>query len=145
MPAMWVMQKFSTKGHFALASVIGFIQSFTIHLIHLGWVLWIFGYFYDSAGTNLFPYIFYGYSVATAPFTYMAQHEDEDAIGTWIGLWLIQISYILLGIFNYLDELGLYLFVIITLTILADIFLSYFVYRIQKDTPTSSYEESLQA
>lgn len=57
-----------------------------------------------STNLNIVAFLLFGYGVATSPFSYMASKESPDATGSFLAVFLSQISYTILAIaylFNY--------------------------------------------
>lgn len=76
-----------------------------------------------AEGRNVFPYLLFGWEIATGPFQYMASKEPPDSIGSYAAVYLTQISYLILGVFYFLGILSLALPLIIVITIAMEIYL----------------------
>lgn len=90
-----------------LSLILAFITMFIGHAIIIFYVMFVA----DKAiviselnGLSLIALLLFGYGVATGPFSYMARGEDKDAIGSFIGVFISQISYIILAV-GYLFNL----------------------------------------
>ncbi len=98
-----------TKNKKIFALVIGFISMLITHFVILFYTFYIFGYAVSSAeklSINIFPFLLFGYGIATGPLSYMASKEGPDALASILGVYISQISYIILAIlylFNYLQ------------------------------------------
>lgn len=96
------------------------------NIINLIWVNAVFIFMISSAektGISFVPFLLYGYAIATGPFTYMASKEQADSYGTFIGVYIVQISYVILSLLFVFGALWLALPVLIILVIVFEIFL----------------------
>jgi hypothetical protein len=94
------------------------------NIINLIWVIAVFIYMTITAqntDNSVIPFLLYGYSIATGPFTYMASKEPPDSYGTFLGVYLIQMSYIILSVLYLIHLLWLGLPIIILLLIVLEI------------------------
>jgi hypothetical protein len=92
----------------------------------VAWVMLAFFFmmmYTDRTGVSMVPLLLYGYSVTTGPFIYMASKESDDSKASKIGVYLAQISYVILAILFFFDAMRLSLPIIIALIILLQIYL----------------------
>jgi hypothetical protein len=91
-----------------LGLTAGFISLLIGHVIILIYVFFVLAKvisIYESKNLNVIALLLFGYGVATSPFGYMASKEGPGAIGSFLSVFVSQISYIILAIaylFNYL-------------------------------------------
>ena len=117
---------FTEKKKTALAIIFGAINMLVNNIVLLLWVIMVFAYMIDTAkvsGINAIPFLLFGWEVAIGPFTYMASKEPRDSFATFISVFFMQISYLLLGILYLLNILTLALPLIIILGITLLVFL----------------------
>lgn len=117
---------FSKKNKKVPVLIFGSLSMTFTNIINLIWVIGVFLYMISLAektGISFIPFLLYGYAIATGPFTYMASKEPPDSYGTVIGVYLIQMSFILLSLLFIFKILWLGLPVLIILIIIFEIFL----------------------
>ena len=76
----------------------------------VAWVMLAFFFmmmYTDRTGVSMVPLLLYGYSVTTGPFIYMASKESDDSKASKIGVYLAQISYVILAILFFFDAMRL--------------------------------------
>lgn len=120
------MSFFANKRKKALVIIFSAISILINNIIELIWVFLVFIYavaIAETSSISMIPYLLYGYAFATGPFNYMASKEPKDSIGTHIGVYFIEISYVILSILLLVNGLVLALPVILVLTVLLLIFL----------------------
>jgi|BioPla2DNA2_1021312.scaffolds.fasta_scaffold36180_2 hypothetical protein len=101
--------------------IIGAISIILNNLIELFWVFLVFLFVIGRAnivGVSVFPYLLYGYALATGPFNYMASKEPKDSIGTHISVYFIEISYVILSVLFLADGLAFAIPILLIITIL---------------------------
>ncbi len=106
--------------------IFGAISILINNLIELFWVFVVFIYIVaraDTSGISIIPYLLYGYALATGPFNYMASKEPEYSIGTQIGVFFVEISYVVLSALLLVNGLAFALPIILVLTVLLLVFL----------------------
>jgi len=90
-----------------LALITGFINIFISHALILIYVFFVIDFAISisiSKDLNIIALLLFGYGVATSPFSYMASKEGPDAIASFLGVFVSQISYIIFAVaylFNY--------------------------------------------
>ncbi|MDO8486205.1 MAG: hypothetical protein Q7S77_00700 [Candidatus Staskawiczbacteria bacterium] len=95
--ALWAEK----KNKKILMLVLGFISMFIGHIIILFYVLYVADkaiIIAELANINILAMLLFGYGVATGPFSYMAKSEPSDAIGTFIAVFIAQLSFIIIAI-----------------------------------------------
>lgn len=93
---MPLLLKFSENGNKVMTAILGFINVIYSDLIILFWTYFIFVEFVSEAsGAVVIPLVLWGYTTVVAPLGYMAKGE-QDSIGTSLGIYFAQISYIAL-------------------------------------------------
>ena len=122
-PLSALMHHFKDKNR-KLALTIGFVNMLIGHAVNLVWLVLVFYLaLHYSEGQNVIPYLLFGWEVAVSPFQYMATKEPPDNIGTYVAVYLLQISYLILAIFYFLGILPLGLLVIILITLATEVYL----------------------
>lgn len=112
------------KNRNVLASAIGFISMLIGHAINLAWVTLVFFLALKySEGQNVIAYLLFGWEVAVGPFQYMARGEPPDSVGTYVALYLLGLSYLILALFYFLSILSFALPLIIVITLAAEVYL----------------------
>ncbi len=87
--------KFGEKGHKLLFSIFGFILALYNHLILGFWVSFVFSIMIQAEFNPILIWL-WGYATVMAPIGYMAGKEDRDSLGTILGAFFCQVSYIVL-------------------------------------------------
>jgi len=108
----------------ALMKISGLLAMFIGHMINLFWVYIVFTYAVGFAGDkSLVPYLLFGWVIAIGPFQYMASKEPGEAIGSFVAVYLTQISYILLATIAFIVGLPSTFFIILLITFFAEAYL----------------------
>ncbi len=134
LPLDFLMFKLIEKDKKKSAMVIGFIANMLTTTVNLSWVVAAFIFVtrtFEHNGNNPIPYVLYFWEIALGPFQFMASKEPPNSIGTYVGLYLLQISYILLCVFYFLNIIVFVQPVIITIVILVQIFLLRLVFQLE--------------
>jgi len=82
--------------------ISGFVGMFFGHIIIIFYVLIVLSNSTDNATlakVSVIPFLLFGYSVATSPFSYMASKEPSDSYGSYFAVFIAQIIYILAAVF----------------------------------------------
>jgi len=124
-----LMHRFRDR-HRKLALAVGFGNMLISHAINLAWLVLVFYLALRySEGHSVIPYLLFGWEVALGPFQYMATKEPPDSIGTYVAVYLMQVSYLVLAIFCLSGILQLALPLIILITLATEVYLVKFVSR----------------
>lgn len=92
MPAISFARRGATVGLYFFS----FLASAYTYSVMVGWCIGVAHYFLDSAGSrNYWPLAIWSYSVATAPWTYMAQ-QDRGAIASIMAAFFVQAAYVVM-------------------------------------------------
>ncbi len=87
------------KGSKFGVSVFGFLASILEYVLLSTWCLIVFIFFIKNMGSgSCIPYLLWAYSTAMAPLGFMASKESPDSIGTAMGLFYAEISFVILAI-----------------------------------------------
>lgn len=135
MPGAFLMNHLYKKKKFSWALFVGFINITLSNLFNLFIITFTIFYMLSAAQDKIaLPYLLLGYSVIIGSFQYMASHEPPDALGTWLGLFLIQAAYIIFSI-TFLFHVGFMgLLIILALMIYIQIFSIKFVqYELRRE------------
>jgi len=93
---------FAEKGSRVFTAIFGFLSSVYSNILIALWVFYVFGLFMGRASSATYiPYLLWSYSSIMAPLGYMARHEGPDSTGTSLGLFLAQLSFLILTSFWY--------------------------------------------
>jgi len=106
-------------------ATVGFITNLMQTAVNLVWVLAVFIFavtVFEKNKDNPIPYLLYFWEIAIGPFQFMASKEPPDSIGTYMGVYLLQISYLILVGFYFIKILPLALPLIILITIITQIY-----------------------
>ncbi len=106
--------------------VMAFLNSFFGHAVGIFWGVVVFIHAFSLAHRTdniSLPFFLYGWTVAIGPFQYMASKEPPDALGTYLALYLFQLSYLLLIAAYFMHIAWLWLPSILILTICFEIYL----------------------
>lgn len=101
MPLVLLMSYAEERNKKTLAIFSGFINLFIGHAVIFFYVFGVLeAVIKISIKTHLsiIPFLVLGYSVATGPFSFMASRESEDSVGSFIGVFVTQISYLVFSI-----------------------------------------------
>lgn len=124
------------KGYHKLMIILSFIGLMITSFICTYWVLYVLSLvftFHDELNISIIPLLLLGYALATAPFVKMAQGEDKDSAGTFVTLFVLQITFIIAAILSLLNLHGLIIPIAVLLVIIADVFLLKNGYGILKE------------
>ncbi len=124
------------KGYHKLMIILSFIGLMITSFICTYWVLYILSLaftFHDELNISIIPLLLLGYALATAPFVKMAQGEDKDSAGTFVTLFVLQITFIIAAVLSLLHLHGLIIPIAILLVLIADIYLLKNGYGILKE------------
>lgn len=127
---------FSGKNKKIPTLIFGSLSMTFSNIINLIWVIVVFILmisFAQKSGASAIPFLLYGYAIAIGPFTYMASKEPPDSYGTFVGVYLIQISYIILSILFIIKMLWLSLPILVILIVICEIFLLKLTSEIMKE------------
>lgn len=108
MPLVALLSYAQNKNKKYLGLTVGFINILIAHVIILIYVFFILDkaiMISASKNLNIIALLLFGYGVATSPFSYMASKEGSNATGSFLAVFVSQISYIIFAIvylFNYL-------------------------------------------
>lgn len=110
------------KSRWILLSIGGLTITIT-NLVHLFLILIMASVMHEMSGTrNSMPFLLYGYAIILSPFQYMASREPSDALGTWLGTFLLQLAYVIFAI-TFSFGIGFWgLLMVVTLTFFLEIF-----------------------
>ena len=93
------LTKAAEKGNKFWVAILGFIANFYGNFLIVLWTYFAFNFFMDyRTEYSLLPLLLLGYSVALGPLQYMAQKEGPDSSGSFLGVFLAQLGYIVLSI-----------------------------------------------
>ncbi|HVU06624.1 MAG TPA: hypothetical protein VHE10_02455 [Candidatus Paceibacterota bacterium] len=121
---MYLILKSLEKNRRVLVAIVGWLNLTYTHVIGLVWTIGIFILMFNIAGDgNVFPYLLFGYGLATGPYAYMASKEDREATGSHMTVWLLQFAYALLFLFYYVSSTLIALPIILIVTLLVEIWL----------------------
>lgn len=80
--------------------LLGLVNVLYSNGIIVAWTYFVFAEFTKNAsGLMAIPFILWGYSTVIAPLAYMAKGESPDNTGTFLGIFLAQVGYLLAIIF----------------------------------------------
>lgn len=112
------------KGQKVLAGITAFVSMLYVQAVGLIWTIAIFLVMVSyGQDTHLLPYLLFGYSLATGPYSYMASKEGGDATASHMAVWLVQFAYVLFFLFYYLNILPYALPIILIVTLLVELWL----------------------
>ncbi len=114
-------------------AVVGFVSNFIMTAINIIWVLAVFIFAVSMSENNKdhpIPYLLYFWQIAIGPFQYMASKEPPDSIGTYIGVYLLQTSYLILVGFYFTRMLFLALPLIILISIIIQVYVVYLAFQL---------------
>ena len=123
MPFMSLIVHLQEKRKKFLFILVGWINMLITHAVHFFYVLAIFLLAVNYGVDNPMPYLLLGWMVAVGPFQYMARAESSNSLGTFMGMYLVQISYLAFCLFYYLNVYMLSFPIIILLTLVTEVFL----------------------
>ncbi len=104
MPLAMLMFYLKEKNKLFWMSVVAWINLTIVQVVMIIWAYIVFvAAILLSGDTNVIPYLLVGYAVATGPIASMAKNEGPDATASHMGAWLVQVSYVILSIFYFLD------------------------------------------
>ena len=106
MPILPLLIYAKEKNKKFLALSAGFISTLIGYAAILGYVFIILDkviLFSESKHLNIFALFLFGYGIATAPFSYMASKDGPDALGSFLGVFVAQISYIIFAVAYLFD------------------------------------------
>jgi energy-coupling factor transporter ATP-binding protein EcfA2 len=85
---------FAKKENVIGISIFGLLSVSYVAVIIYFTCAWIFQAYTGSipVGNSIIPYLLWSYSIATAPWAYMASKEDKDATGTFIALFFAKLG-----------------------------------------------------
>lgn len=87
------------KGNQFWVAILGFFANIYGNILIIIWTYFMFTLVLDySSDYQLLPLLLLGYSLALGPLQYMAQKEGPNSSGSIMGVFLSQISYIVLSI-----------------------------------------------
>ncbi len=93
------LTKAAEKGSKFWVAILGFIANFYGNFLIILWTYFAFNFFMDyRTEYALLPLLLLGYSVALGPLQYMAKKEGPDSSGSFLGVFLAQLGYIVLSI-----------------------------------------------
>jgi len=101
MPLVLLMSYAVERSKKTLAMFSGFLNLFIGYAIILFYVFMVLVKVIEisiKTNLNIIPLLLLGYSVATGPFSYLASKEREDSFGSFIAVFIAQISYLLFAI-----------------------------------------------
>lgn len=102
-PIMALLNYLQRKNKIILRNIVAFINIFLQNLVNLAWVFIVFLSLVElGKGKNAIPYFIYGWFIALGPFQFMASKEPPDSYGTYLGMFLIIVTYIILVITYFL-------------------------------------------
>ncbi len=89
--------------NYFLISVFGFLGSLVSNLIIAYWTYFVFVTFLNRAEpVSVIPILLWGYSTVLGPLSYMAQKEGPDSTGSYMGVLLAIICYLVLTIIAFI-------------------------------------------
>lgn len=127
------------KKNFIFLALIGLFMGLLLtSAISSGWVVTILSSIYSNQdnGINLIPLILGGYAIGTKPFLTMARGEDADSEGTFVTLYVVQITYVIGAILMLIGLEGLTIPIAIILILVADVYLLKKAYKLIKFNKT---------
>lgn len=134
LPLHFLMLKLIVRDKRISGMVIGFIANILLTAVNLSWVA--AGFFFairifEHNGDNPIPYLLYFWEITLGPFQFMASKEPPDSIGTYIGVYLLQISYIILCVFYFLNIITFVQPVIIIIVVFVQVFLLRLTFQLE--------------
>lgn len=109
------------RKNYRICAIVSLLPMSIIHqIIQVSWGVIVFTSMIsiaEESKSNIFPYIFFGYSIAVSSFAFLASKERDNAVSQLI-VYLSEFSYILIFILYLLKLPFLYLPIIIVLFIL---------------------------
>jgi hypothetical protein len=130
-PFTLLLTKLEEKRQKGLLTAVGIVTILLSHFINLVYVVSVFLAFmsYSESNTlNYIPFMIFGWSVATGPFSHMASKERGDSVGTFIGLYIVYISYLILCA-TYILKAGFLVLPLIALVIILSLIVQIKVVR----------------
>ena len=134
MPFSYLGIHFLKKSNF-LSSLFMFLGLLLTSVITSGWVLLVLSSVFINAqenGLSVVPLLLGGYALAVGPFMKMARGEDKDSVGTYLTVYITQITYIISTLFIIFKLNFLVIPVALLLALIADIYLLRLGHSIQK-------------
>jgi energy-coupling factor transporter ATP-binding protein EcfA2 len=85
---------FAERRQYLGMGIFGILSASYVALIIYFTCAWIFQSYTSTVpdGNSILPYLLWGYSIATAPWAYMASKEGEDATGTFLALFFTKLG-----------------------------------------------------
>ena len=119
LPLAYLMDLFYRKKRIFLMNIFAWINLSFVQIVMIIWTHIVFiSMLILSEEVNIIPYFLMGYAVATGPIAYMAKQEGPDATGSYAGVLLVQVSYIIFVVFYFLNILPYALPIIFLLALL---------------------------